>query len=301
MKNKITAIIVIVIICATIGLGIYWSHYIVESSYNEAITLTQDNKYAEAISKLKTANSNKNFENDLKRYITYDIKPEDKYYRDSWTIYPFILAMQEYTNEKDIGQVKRYLDLIPESYLGDLSKEISDFRIAVAPEVAEYDAEQARKAEEARIAMEKAHQEFMSELRTKLPYEGMSEDYIDSTMMGKHDKFIPDDDNDDFVYNLYYWDANNGDTMLAVTCINGKVDHVSKYGIGYFWTADGKPNYNGKNPYTSSSYKSKKKTYDDPYDVNEYSDPEDFYYDNYDDFWDYEESEDYYNSYHEDP
>jgi hypothetical protein len=301
MKNKITAIIVIVIICATIGLGIYWSHYIVESSYNEVIALTQDNKYAEAISKLKTANSNKNFENDLKRYITYEIKPEDKYYRDSWTIYPFILAMQEYTTDKDIGEVKRYLDLIPESYLGDLSKEISDFRGAIAPEVAEYDAEQARKAEEARIAMEKAHQEFMAELRTKLPYEGMSEDYIDSTMMGKHDKFIPDDDNDDFVYNLYYWDTNSGDTLLAVTCINGKVDHVSKYGIGYFWTSDGKPNYNGKNPYTSSSYKSKKKTYDDPYDVNEYSDPEDFYYDNYDDFWDYEEAEDYYNSYHEDP
>lgn len=301
MKNKITAIIVIVLICATIGLGIYWSHYIVESSYNEAITLTQDNKYEEAISKLKTANSNKNFENDLKRYITYDIKPEGRYYRDSWTIYPFILAMQEYTTDKDIGEVKRYLDLIPESYSGDLNKEINDFRVAIAPEVAEYDAEQARKAEEARIAMEKAHQEFMAELRTKLPYEGMSEDYIDSTMMGKHDKFIPDDDNDDFVYNLYYWDTNSGDTLLAVTCINGKVDHVSKYGIGYFWTADGKPNYNGKNPYTSSSYKSKKKPYDDPYDVNEYSDPEDFYYDNYDDFWDYEEAEDYYNSYHEDP
>lgn len=301
MKNKITAIIVVVLICATIGLGIYWSHHIVESSYNEAITLTQDNKYAEAISKLKNANSNKNYEKDLKRYITYDIKPEDKYYRDSWTIYPFILAMQEYTTDKDIGEVKRYLDLIPESYSGDLSKEINDFRVAIEPEVAEYDAEQARRAEEARIAMEKAHQEFMAELRTKLPYEGMSEDYIDSTMMGKHDKFIPDDDNDDFVYNLYYWDTNSGDTLLAVTCINGKVDHVSKYGIGYFWTADGKPNYNGKNPYTSSSYKSKKKSYDDPYDVNEYSDPEDFYYDNYDDFWDYEEAEDYYNSYHEDP
>ena len=39
MKTQITAIIVIVLICATIGLGIYWSHHIVESSYNEAIAL----------------------------------------------------------------------------------------------------------------------------------------------------------------------------------------------------------------------------------------------------------------------
>ena len=124
MKNKITAIIVIVLICATIGLGIYWSHYIVESSYNEAITLIQDNKYEEAITKLKNANSNKNFENDLKRYITYDIKPEDNYYRDSWTIYPFILAMQEYTTDKDVGEVKRYLNLISESYSGDLSRKL---------------------------------------------------------------------------------------------------------------------------------------------------------------------------------
>lgn len=32
---------------------------------------------------------------------------------------------------------------------------------------------------------------------------------------------------------------------------------------------------------------------DDPYDVYEYDDPEDFYYDWADDFWDYEDAEDY--------
>ena len=46
------------------------------------------------------------------------------------------------------------------------------------------------------------------------------------------------------------------------------------------------------------SSSSKKK--EDPYNVNEYSDPEDFYYDNYDDFWEYEEAEDYYNEHHKD-
>ena len=51
---------------------------------------------------------------------------------------------------------------------------------------------------------------------------------------------------------------------------------------------------------TSSNYNGSAKSYDDPYDVNEYYSAEDFYDDNYDDFWDYEEAEDYYNSYYED-
>ena len=50
MKNKINAIIVIVLICAIIGLGIYWGNYIVESSYNEAITLIQNNKWTNTFS-----------------------------------------------------------------------------------------------------------------------------------------------------------------------------------------------------------------------------------------------------------
>lgn len=37
----------------------------------------------------------------------------------------------------------------------------------------------------------------------------------------------------------------------------------------------------------------------DPYNVNDYCDPDDFYYDYYDDFWDYEDAEDYYYEHHE--
>ena len=46
-----------------------------------------------------------------------------------------------------------------------------------------------------------------------------------------------------------------------------------------------------------------KKTSDlqeDRYNVNDYSNAEDFYDDNYDDFWEYEEAEEYYNKYHRD-
>ena len=50
----------------------------------------------------------------------------------------------------------------------------------------------------------------------------------------------------------------------------------------------------------SSSYKSKKKSKSiDTYDVNDYSNEEDFYDDHYDDFMDYYEAEDYYNEHHD--
>lgn len=35
----------------------------------------------------------------------------------------------------------------------------------------------------------------------------------------------------------------------------------------------------------------------DPYDIHDYSDPEEFYYYNYDDFYDYYDAEEYYNEY----
>jgi hypothetical protein len=53
--------------------------------------------------------------------------------------------------------------------------------------------------------------------------------------------------------------------------------------------------------YTSSrkNSSSSSKTYSDPYDVQDYDDPEDFYYDNYDDFDGYEDAEDYWDENHE--
>ena len=46
---------------------------------------------------------------------------------------------------------------------------------------------------------------------------------------------------------------------------------------------------------TSSTSKKATTTRSDPYDVQDYSDPEEFYYYHYDDFYDYEDAEDYFN------
>lgn len=51
------------------------------------------------------------------------------------------------------------------------------------------------------------------------------------------------------------------------------------------------------NSYSKKSY-SKSYSSDDKYDVNDYSNEEDFYYDHYDDFFDYYDAEDYYKEHH---
>lgn len=276
--------------------GIYLNKKSIDNAYNYAITLIQNGSYEGALLELEKANPNlldrKEFKDDLKYQKLNDA------YKNTVPLYAYALAQAEYNDEnKSMYTVNDYLELISTDYSGELCEEIKNFKGNFKPQYDEFLEEEKRKAEELRLQIEESNRQFYAKLKTKLPYEGMSEDYIDSTMMGKHDKLIADDDNDDFVYNVYYWNANNGDTMLAVSCINGKVDHVSKYYEWAYWTSDGKPKPNGTN-YRSSSTKKRNKN-SDPYNVNDYSDPEDFYDDNYDDFWDYEEAEDYYNSYHD--
>ena len=52
------------------------------------LSLTHENNYTESLSKLKKANSRKNLEYDFKLFLSYNIKPNNKYYKDFGTIYP---------------------------------------------------------------------------------------------------------------------------------------------------------------------------------------------------------------------
>ncbi|MDD6441944.1 MAG: hypothetical protein PUG71_07545 [bacterium] len=80
-----------------------------------------------------------------------------------------------------------------------------------------------------------------------------------------------------------------GCTSLALTSIEGKAGKYCYYHADYL---TGKLGRSHKN--YSSTQSNNHTVKDDPYDVYDYSDPEDFYYDNYDDFYDYEDAEDYY-------
>lgn len=121
-----------------------------------------------------------------------------------------------------------------------------------------------------------------------MPYVGMSESNINDTVLGTNYEIVH---NYEYIKgkkiraNVYRFKKGNGIIFVA-RCLNGRVDSVSDYRADP-WIIRST---------TSSKSSNKKKS--DPYDVYDYSDPEDFYYDNYDDFWDYEDAEDYYNEHH---
>lgn len=286
MKKAVFSIIVLLMVCGISVGGVYSYRKSIDDAYVNAVAFIQNGSYEEALAELEKANPNmierSNFKWDMKHN-----KP-DKYYKNTVYLYSYAMAQNEYNSEnRYMHTVNEYLELIPTDYIGELAEEIGTFK-------GNFQSQYDECLEKERLQTEENERQFYANLKTKLPYEGMNEKYIDLTMMGKHDKAILDDAYDDFVYNLYYWKTNSGDTLLAVTCINGEVKSVTKYGEGYFWTADGRPDYNGKKPYTSSKNKIKSKKTDDRYNVKDYSDPEDFYDDNYDDFFDYEDAEDYY-------
>ena len=86
-------------------------------------------------------------------------------------------------------------------------------------------------------------------------------------------------------------------TCKTKDCRNSKAD-----GSSYCSThSKSKTNYSSTDKANSSSSKSSSsssKKYSDPYNVQDYVDPEDFYYDYYDDFFDFEDAEDYWNDNH---
>ncbi len=296
MKTKIYIVIVLVVIVAMIAGGIYLNQKSIDNAYNYAITLIQNGSHEGALAELEKANPNllerKEFKDDIK------YQKLNEAYKNTVPLYAYALAQLEYNDEnKSMYTVNDYLELIPTDYSGELCDEIKTFKGNFKPQYEQFLEEQKRRDEELRLRIEESERQYYAKLKTKIPYEGMSETHINKTIMGKYHDI---DTSSKYGNTKYYWKTNSGDIMLIVTCKEGKVTSISRYGWDYYWTADLKPIWNGTNPYKNKKSSSSKKK-EDPYNVNDYSDPEDFYYDNYDDFWEYEEAEDYYNRYHEDP
>ena len=306
MKKFLYITIAILLICVIFWGGTYMDKKAKDNAYNNAITLIQNGSYEDALAALEKANPNildrKNFKSDMEYGI-------DETYKNTLPLYSYALAQLEYNSEKKhMRTVNDYLDLIPADYSDELSEDIKTFRESFKPQYDEFLEEEKRKDEELRLKIEESNRQYYAKLKTIIPYKGMNESDINKTIMGKPYKSETEKNSWGEYYTKYYWRANDGETMLIVTCKDKAVTSVSRYGWGYYWTEDIKPVWNGKNPYknktssSSSSYKknSAKKSNDDPYNVNDYTDPEDFYYDNYDDFWEYEEAEDYFNEHHKD-
>ena len=304
MKTKIYIVLVLLVIVAMIFGGIYLNKKSIDNAYNYAITLIQNGSYEGALTELEKANPDvidrDDFEWDVRRNTLGEC------YKNTVYLYSYALAQLEYNSETQyMTVVHDYLDLIPTDYSGELSEEIKSFKENFKPQYDEYLSEKERKAEVARIEQQKRDQEYIAGLKNKIPYEGMSEKYINLTAAGNAGKHNSEyvkgwGSNPGYNSDKYYWYANNSnDIVLIVECKDGKVTDVIKYFQWVYWTSDGMPNFGATKPKTTTK-KSTTKKKSDPYDVYDYSDPEDFYYDNYDDFWDYEDAEDYFNGHHKD-
>lgn len=160
--------------------------------------------------------------------------------------------------------------------------------------------EQSKKVDEYRDKLETDYDEFMKRkaesdsiasryrIANGVPYVGMFESDIKNTSLG-----APSDDvrhnyecinGEQYLANLY--DFKSGyKKIFTARCVNGRVTEVWDY------------RNNPIVPYTPKK-STQKKNHSDPYDVNDYSNEEDFYDDHYDDFFDYYDAEDYYNEHH---
>lgn len=303
--KKLCAVACLIVVCGLIFGSVYMYNKSIDNAYNDTVDLVRSGSYEEALAEFENTNPEVLDRDDFK----FNINSGDlgECYKNTVYLYSYALARFEYDSEdKYMRVINDYLNFIPSNYNGELSEEISKFKESFKPLYDEYLAEEERKAEEERIEREKREKEFVASLRKKIPYEGMSEKYINSTAAGSADKHESEyvkarKSKPGYELDKYYWKSNdNKDTVLFVECRDGRVTKVTKYYESTYWTKSGMPMFWATRSKATTQKKSSTKKKEDPYNVNDYSDPEDFYEDNYDDFWDYEDAEDYYNEHYDD-
>lgn len=321
-------------------------HFIImNSQYNKVIKVIKQGDYTRAEEMLIDMNVKHKDDNDERSdfmlYSVFLYEHEDMdnlkhYFADSAALYIYIKSM-EYYNDGQFEFANDRINLVPENYSGALCDEIKKSKQEINQRYEEYKQELEKAKEEylrtlperkAKEAAEKKQK--LEEKRTsyadELPYQGMSELYIEHTQLGKPDKYrrtkednVLDKERYD-IYDTFYW-YNKG---YVVCCLNGTVRSVSKestetmeenysgYWIKEFdskvinsdvFSKDGR--LKEKNSTRSSSGSShSKRLYgyshgdsnhsSDSYNVHNYDDPEDFYYDNEDDFDGIDDAETYF-------
>lgn len=98
----------------------------VVTAYDNSIRLIKEGKYAEAVEELK--GTNKDIDDDISNVSSSDVKPETRYYKDTWTICLYAMAMQEYSGGGPASVIKQYLDRIPTEYSGEFQSDIEKLK-----------------------------------------------------------------------------------------------------------------------------------------------------------------------------
>lgn len=228
------------------------------NTYDKAVTFVDRSSYKEAIE------------------LFEEIK--EKKYRDTAA---YILLCEAHS-DYDRGDISSAYYDMKSAHFSHLSskqeKSVNDFAAILKDE---YDVYLKEKSE----ADAKAYRDRIT---YGVPYVGMLESEIMNTSLGAPSSNVRHNragiNGEQYWANIYDFKSGNK-TIFTARCVQGRVTEV----------------WDDRNT-TTVPYIPKKSTTqkadDDPYDVNDYSNEEDFYYDHYDDFFDYYDAEDYYNEHH---
>ena len=286
VKTKIYIVVVLALICAIIFGGIYQNKKSTDTAYNYAIALIQNGSYEGALGKFEEANPNILDRKDFKLEMKHGRLNEC--YKNTLPLYAYALAQQEYNSEdRHMQTVNDYLELISADYRGELSEEIESFKEIFKSQYEEFLSEQKRQEEE---KMKVKREQEDKRLRNSVPYVGMSESRIGDTILGRNYEVLSDyewEKGEKIPVNIYYF-KEGGAIIFVAKCMRGNVFYV---------------NDDRDEPWILHSNRSHKNEADNdnPYNVNDYDTPEEFYDDNYTRFWNEDEAIDFYNRYHEDP
>ena len=207
---------------------------------------------------------------------------KDKHHLDTDAYLAWCKAL-EYQED---GHYFLALDEMEDAEFTSMTEEQKARLQAFLSELEEEFAEQRRWGEEeSRKAYEESRKAYYKKLSGLVPYVGLAESDIGLTSLGEPSRVesrrIRFKD-----YTDYFFDRD-GFPIFAARCCDSVVTSVY----------DARSPKSGSSGGTSSGSTGKGSSRD-PYDVNGYLHPEDFYYDHIDDFYDYEEAEDYYNAHY---
>ena len=132
----------------------------------------------------------------------------------------------------------------------------------------------------------------------------MSTKYLNQTKLGNYGDYFTNrkvKNGKQIEYKVYSWYSESGKLIMRASVEHSTITGVNKFNESTCWNGDDLKA--GVLPNGTQKAKSYKKqtatTFADEYNVNDYSNEEDFYYDHYDDFYDYYDAEDYYREHHE--
>lgn len=209
-----------------------------------------------------------------------------KDYRGAYALRAFCRARLAYgsggSDPESIGEILRGLPSSTNALSAGQRDEIEAFRQQLKEEQKRLEQEAARQQKEA----EQRRQ--LEQIRSGLPYEGLSEEWIGETILGSPSPGVREQsiwyNGGSYSANLYDFTDANGTLLYTVGCVQGRVVKIwDKRPAGYAPAPAPKPTGEPGS---------------DPYRASEFSNPDDFYDEYPDDFNDYYDAEYYWETHH---